>query len=27
MNIFVGNIIVNDFFTVVSYSLPEYDSQ
>jgi len=27
MNIFVGNIIVNDFFIIVGYSLPGYDLQ
>jgi len=27
MNIFVRNIIANDFFTIVGYSLPEYDLQ
>jgi len=27
MNIFVGNIIVNDFFTIVGYSLPGCDLQ
>jgi len=25
MSIFVGNIIANDFFTIVGYSLPGYD--
>ena len=27
MNIFAGNIIVNDFFTIVGYSLPGCDLQ
>jgi len=27
MNIFEGNIIVKDFFSIVGYSLPGYDLQ